>query len=181
MEQESRAIEALLVVRAQLGDQQAFMELVARYQRRLLYYLRRFRGGPSVAEDTLQEVWLVAIRKLKSLRDPRRFRPWLYGIARHKALQTLERKPVTESLIEEPPGGEEIEESSFLAVYAENLHAALERLPLLHKEVLVLRFLESMSYEEMAQVLGCEFGTVKSRLHYAKRMLRQTLQEMADE
>lgn len=180
MEDESRAIEALLVVRAQLGDQRAFMDLVTRYQKRLLYYLRRFRGGQSTAEDSLQEVWLVALRKLGSLRDPRRFRSWLYGIARHKAMRGLGRRPV-ESLAEEPVSGEAVAESSFLAVHAENLHAALDRLPILHKEALVLRFLESMSYEELAEVLGCGIGTVKSRLHNAKRMLLQTLEEMADE
>ena len=181
MEHELSGIEVLLVVRAQLGDPQAFMDLVGRYQPRLMYYLRRFRGGAGTADDVSQEVWLVVLRRLKTLRDPRRFRSWLYGIARHKALQQLENQPAHEPLIREPVGDESADESSFAALHAENLHAALGRLPLLHREILVLRFFESMSYEEIADVIGCELGTVKSRLHHGKRMLRQILEEMSDD
>jgi RNA polymerase sigma-70 factor, ECF subfamily len=168
--------EQLLVVRCQAGDDDAFEELVARYHPRLRYYLRRLLPGEDEVDDVLQEVWLAVFRALPRLADPSAFVAWLYRIARNKSAIQWRRQP-DRSL----EAGEVVEDAShdneFGADDAQEIHAALGRLAPDHREVLVLRFLEDMPYEQIAKVTGCPLGTVRSRLHYAKSALRRTIDE----
>jgi RNA polymerase sigma-70 factor (ECF subfamily) len=105
----------------------------------------------------------------------------LYRIARDRAFRVLRRRqPPTCPLAEEevPDPGKDVE---FAAEDVERVHAALDQLVPEHREVLVLRFLEGMAYEDMARVIGCPVGTVRSRLHYAKRELRRTVERMGED
>jgi RNA polymerase sigma-70 factor (ECF subfamily) len=126
------------------------------------------------AEDVLQDVWLLVLRGLPRLADPGAFPAWLYRIARDRACREMrERRPLQtlkDTDIAEEPGDEIRLED------AEHIHAALNELAPEHREVLVLRFLESMTYEEIARVTSCPVGTVRSRIHYAKRALRGALE-----
>ena len=174
--------EHLTVLRAQLGDREAYSALFARYNRRLLYYLRRL-VGPTDADDVLQEVWMTVIKKLAALERAEAFKPWLYRIAHNRAISRLRRRP-GEVPLDEVPEEREIDpatspadedERAFDAYDAAALHRGLARLSPAHREVLTLRFLERLSYQEIAEVVGCTLGTVRSRIHYAKRSLHDRL------
>jgi len=182
MAQLSDAEERLLVARTQLGDQEALGQLVRQYSPRLTWYVRRFGMGPDTSDDVVQEVWLVVLTKMGKLRDTAKFRPWLYGIARNKTRQYLALADQHEVLPSNLQDSEESpDEESFLQYHLRNLPVALERLSVPHREVLALRFLEGMSYSELAEATETTEGTVKSRLHYAKIELRRHLEGMPHE
>jgi len=114
------------------------------------------------------------LRHLPRLSDPQALRAWLYRIARDRAFRRLRRAgrephPLDERELNGQP------EPEFTAEDAAQIHAALDRLPAHQREVLVLRFLEDMSYEDIARIIGCQLGTLRSRLHYAKRALGKLL------
>jgi RNA polymerase sigma-70 factor (ECF subfamily) len=184
---ESDAIrEKLLVVRAQDRDEQAFHELVTRYERRILYYIHRLLGNDADLADVLQEIWLRVFLRISTLRAPEAFRVWLYRIAHDVAIIQLrksKRHPVTsqgDTHAAEAVTTNDWNECDSLE-NAELVHAALGRLSLPHREVLTLRFLEGLDLSEIAQVVGCSVGTVKSRIHYAKSAMRSLLEEICRE
>ncbi|HEX5104935.1 MAG TPA: sigma-70 family RNA polymerase sigma factor [Pirellulaceae bacterium] len=175
--------ERVLVVRCQAGDEAAFEELVERYSPRLRYFVLKLlgterRGGRSLhAEDLLQDVWLDAFRGLPRLADPQAFRAWIYRIARDRALGLLRKSKRTEQPLGEIHVPEEAaDEDEFSPEDAARIHAGLDELPAEQREVLVLRFLEDMSYDEIARVTSQPLGTVRSRIHYGKRALRRLLE-----
>ena len=165
----------LLVVRAQAGDDVAFEELVARFHRPLRCFLVQLLGTSDGADDVMQETWLGGYRGIGRLRDPGKFVSWIYQIARNRAMSRLSQDQRWQPL-EEP---EEItaDEPTFSPDDAEAIHRSMERLSPEHREVLLLRFFEQMSYEQMAEVVGCAVGTVRSRLHHAKSNLKQQFEE----
>jgi RNA polymerase sigma-70 factor (ECF subfamily) len=178
--------ERLLVVRAQAGDDAAFAELVERFSPRLRYFLRKLLASPcrerppwrsDDVEDTLQDVWLDVLRALPRLNDPQALVAWLYRIARDRAFARLRKARPTEQLRDDNTIAEATADDGrdFSAEDATQIHAALDTLPPEQREVLVLRFLEDMTYEQIASVTNSNLGTVRSRLHYAKRALRIAL------
>jgi RNA polymerase sigma-70 factor (ECF subfamily) len=174
-----RLYERVLVLRCQAGNETAFAELVERYQPRLRYYLRKMLRDVQGTEDALQDVWLAVFRAVSRLTDAGAFRAWLYRIARDRALRQLRKpRPPCQRLEEVDPINGRADEASFTADDVEQVHAALDELAAEHREVLVFRYVEAMSYEEIARVVGCPVGTVRSRLHYAKLALRGALERM---
>lgn len=171
-----RVYRSVLVVRCQAGDRAAFEELVELYQPRLHYFLARMIGDRHAADDLLQEVWFDVYRGMARLADPGAFPAWLYRIARHRALGELQKKRQPLSSLEGMDLAKDGEDDDFSAEDAERVHAALGRLPPEHREVLLLRFFEGMAYEDIARVVGCPPGTVRSRIHYAKRALRRVIE-----
>ncbi len=167
--------ERLLVVRAQAGDEAAVAELVERYSPRLRYFLRKLLISADATEDALQDVWLDVLRHLPRLSDPQALRAWLYRIARDRAFRRLRKAGREPQSLDEHQLANGQPEPEFTPEEAAQIHAALDRLPAHQREVLVLRFLEDMSYEDIARVIGCPLGTLRSRLHYAKRALRDLL------
>jgi len=183
-DQAERIYDSLLVVRCQAGDDAALAELVERYSPRLRYFLRKLLGperhrGRSLqgdgAEDALQDVWLDVVRHLPRLADPQALAAWLYAIARGHAFGRLRKMRPTEPLDESQVVDAVENEDEFSSEDAARIHAALDELPAEQREVLVLRFLEDMSYDEIARIVGCQLGTVRSRIHYGKRALRSAL------
>jgi RNA polymerase sigma-70 factor (ECF subfamily) len=171
-----RLYEQVLVLRCQAGDERAFEELIRRYDVRLRYYVRRLLGADAVADDVMQDVWLTAFRKLPQLRIAEAFSVWLYRVARSHALAELRDRrewvPLADGQVTTELAHAEPE---FAPDDAPRMHACLDRLRPEHREVLVLRFIEDMSYEKMAAVIGCPVGTVRSRIHYAKVQLRREM------
>lgn len=169
--------EQLLVLRAQLGGREAWTTLIHRYHARLVFYLRRLLGSVADAEDVVQDVWLTVVRKLHTLDEPAAFRAWLYRIARHRALSALRRRRREIPWDDAGDLGEAViattdDDDGFAPEEAAAVYAALDQLSPLHRDVLSLRFLGGLGYEEIAGVMDCGIGTVRSRLHYAKAALR---------
>ncbi len=166
----ARLEEALWVSEAQAGDVDAFVRLLNRHQKPLLYYLRRLIPNSEDALDLHQEVWLDAFRGLKSLQIPEAFGAWLYRIAHHKAARFVRNELLAQAHTESPHADGEI------SLDAEALHKALELLPAHHREILVLHYLRDFSTQELAAILDCPPGTVKSRLHHARIELRNIVE-----
>jgi RNA polymerase sigma-70 factor (ECF subfamily) len=138
------------------------------------------RGVPvGDVEDALQDVWLDVVRHLPRLVDPQALVAWLYRIARDRAYSRLRKATPLELPLDEAALVETANENEeeFSPEDAARIHAALDELPAEQREVLVLRFLEEMSYEQIARVVGCQIGTVRSRIHYAKRALQRALEK----
>jgi len=171
-----RLIDQVLLLRCQIGDRDALAELIKRYEKPLRYFLCRLLDDAHTAEDIFQETWLTVIRRMHTLRQLDAFAVWLYRIARNKVYEQLRRKTVTFELDENIAIGNDTQGDMFSAEDAAEVHRCLKLLHPEHKEVLILRFLEQMSYEQIAQVLDCNPGTVKSRIHYAKHALREKME-----
>ncbi len=171
----------LLVLRCQRRDARAADELVGLFEKPLLYYLRRIVGSEDDAWDLLQETWMSAFRALPGLRDARALPAFLYRTARNHALAHLRRRSADLRLTATVDSGAITgPEPIFTAEDAAAIHAALDKLSLSHREALTLFFLQDLSIEEIASVLGIPPGTVKSRLHHAKRALGAVLREGAN-
>lgn len=170
-----------MVLGAQGGDREALSKLIDLYDQRLLYFVRRIVGETDGAFDVLQSVWLTVHRKLASLRSPDAFRVWLYRIAHDQAISELRRKSRRPLPIDDVESMQTITEGNGDAETCDNaelVHRALQDLSVDHRRVLTLRFVEDMSMEEIASVIGLSSGTVKSRLHYAKQALQARIEEL---
>ena len=169
--------DELLAVRCQLGEPEAFDELVARWHVPLWTYARRITGSDDAAADAVQDAWLRALRGLPRLREPARIRAWLFGIARRVLMDRLRAQYAAPTVVDLDP--EEIhgalEPAGDAGEQSAALQAGLDRLPVLERETLVLFYLRELSLAEIAAVLGIPEGTVKSRLFRSRKLLRETL------
>jgi RNA polymerase sigma factor (sigma-70 family) len=166
--------DALLVVRAQLGDRRSLAELVGYWHEPVWHYVRRMLDRPGPADDVSQEVWAAALKALPALKQPQRFAPWLFTIARRSVMNHLREKyRAADPLDGDPAGGDEAAAALDRAQVAEGL----AQLPVCEREVLILFYLHDLGLDECAQVLAVPAGTVKSRLFRARRLLRDHLIE----
>jgi RNA polymerase sigma-70 factor (ECF subfamily) len=166
----------LLVLRCQTGDERAFERLLEQFGDRTHRYLRGLLGD--AADDVQQEVWLAVYRGIAGLAAPGAFRTWLFRTTRHRALDFLRRRKRERELLADV----ELDAVQDVAAApdAESTDAELawdrlDALPPLQREVLLLRYRDDMSYEQMALVIGCSLGTVRSRLHYARQRLHDAI------
>jgi RNA polymerase sigma-70 factor, ECF subfamily len=171
--------EETLVVRSQLGDESASRELLRLYSPRLLGFTRKMLAGSTeCAEDLLQEVWIAIFRGLPSLLDVTKFRAWAFRIARDRIYREFRRRKLpVDSMQEVDLSDVPVESETVSAFDAEELHRCLDSLSTGHREVLMLRYFEAMNYEEIARVTNSGVGTVRSRIHYAKRALRRAVDQ----
>ena len=166
-----------LTLRCQTGEPGAFDDLIAIMERPLLYYATSLTGNQDTALDVLQEVWLKVIRGIRKLKDPGALKPWLYTITHGVAVDRIRRDYKRDKAEQaQLDGSFGIEEPSFNKEDATAIHNALSRLSVKHREALVLHFLQDLSMTQIASVVGCSEGTVKSRLHYVKRQMKQILE-----
>src|SRR5262245_9876711 len=173
-----QARDEWIALRCQHGELEAFGELVREMERPLLYFAQMLVNDQDKALDVLQEVWLKAFQTIRRLESPRLVRAWLYRLTRGLAIDRV-RKDAAEERRERVHAEERVDSDegpSFEEEDAAALHGALDALELRHREALVLHFLEEMTITEMSTALGCPEGTVKSRIHHAKRALRAALQ-----
>jgi RNA polymerase sigma factor (sigma-70 family) len=168
--------DAVLVVRCQLGEQQAWEELVTRWQPRLWSFIVRMISDQTVAEDVLQEVWLSSVRSMVRLRDPQQWTSWVYGIARRRIADRFReqyRRTETESLDEIATDDDGIESM----LRTEIVEAGLAKLHAMDREVVVLHYLEGLSLAEVAAICSIPVGTAKSRLHRSRQILKHELKD----
>lgn len=172
----------LLAVRCQLGERQALDALVARWHLPLWKYARRLTGGDEAADDAVQDVWLRILRGLPGLREPARLRPWIFGIARRVLMDRLRAQYAALPLADvDVDGLADHDDPGATPEDIDQLHEALEALPLLEREVLVLFYLDELSLAELADVLAIPVGTAKSRLFRARRILRRRFDQPKEE
>lgn len=183
-----------LVARAQSGDGQAFEALVRRYQRWVFTLALRMVGDRLDAEDIAQEVFLKAYRGLSGFRRGARFSTWLYAIASHHCLNHLTSRAVRSRRLrrmDDPAAAPDTVSPSALDRVADDapgpdaaverrelrraIHEALLQLTEDHRVVVILRDIHEMSYDDIAEALGVELGTVRSRLHRARMELKARL------
>jgi RNA polymerase sigma-70 factor, ECF subfamily len=170
--------EQTLVIRSQIGDETAFKELLTLYGPHLLCFTRKMmRTSPELVDDLAQEIWLAIYKGLPSLLDASKFRPWAFRIARDRIYREYRRRKITIQTLEEGQT-EELASAgeSGPVVDLEEIHRGLDAISPEHREVLVLCFFEEMSYAEIAGITGSTLGTIRSRIHYAKRALKSALE-----
>lgn len=163
------ADEVGLVTAARDGDRDAFGRLYQRYGR-MVHGVLLARVPRGQVEDLVQDVFLLALRRLDSLRDPARFGGWLAMIARNRATDFHRRWRDTVELTDEAPGPHTGAEAEALAVLA-----LLRGLPEAYRETLVLRLVEGMSGPEIAARTGMTEGSVRVNLHRGMKLLRTRL------
>ena len=184
-----REVDHQLVERAQRGDKHAFELLVIKYQRKLARLLSRFIRDASEVEDVTQEAFIKAYRALPSFRGDSAFYTWLYRIGINTAKNYLvamgRRAPtVTGVDSEEAEGIEEGDQLRDLNTpenqmmsrqIAETLNQALQELPEELRTAITLREIDGLSYEEIAQIMNCPIGTVRSRIFRARETIAERL------
>src|SRR5580765_2643963 len=172
------------------GEERAFTELVERYQTRLLNFVNRTIGDRERAEDLVQEVFIRVFRHLHRFDQTKKFSTWIYTIASNLAkneLRNRSRNPLVlfqtikknweadhrplqfEDTTARP---DDLYRQRFLK---DAVDQCVQRLPEHHREVFVLRELEGKSYQEIAEITGCNLGTVKSRLNRARNSFAQLI------
>lgn len=189
-----REVDQLLVERAQGGDKQAFEMLVSKYQRKLGRLLSRFIRDSAEVEDVAQEAFIKAYRALPTFRGDSAFYTWLYRIGINTAKNYLvaqgRRAPTsTEIEAEDAEGyesGDQLRDistpESLLVTkqIGETVNRAMEGLPEELRTAITLREIEGMSYDEIAQIMGCPIGTVRSRIFRAREAVAEQLRPLLD-
>ncbi|MEA3308068.1 MAG: RNA polymerase sigma factor [Chloroflexota bacterium] len=174
MVDQTSATDAELLALSNRGDADAFELLYQRHHRALYNYLLRLIHRPTVAEELLQEVFLAAWKAAARFRGEAKVKNWLFRIAHHRAVSWLRRNreeftpngEIPDKLVN--PRSEKQVETSWRI---EQLHIALDKLSPTHRAVLELAFFHEMNYAEIAAIMDCPVGTVKSRMSYARRNL----------
>src|SRR5450755_3986381 len=181
--------ESVLVHRARQGDLAAYDELVKRYQERIYATIYHMTSNHEDANDLAQDSFIKAFQALKSFKGGSSFYTWLYRIAVNKTINFLkqrknrvhmslndldfntENNPDLVALISDKTPRRDIG----LAELQEKLNAALQRLSESHRLVVVLHDVQGQSHEEIAEIMDCNIGTVRSRLFYARQQLQSLL------
>ncbi|MCH1611425.1 MAG: RNA polymerase sigma factor RpoE [Luminiphilus sp.] len=178
-----------LVQRAQRGDLRAFDLLVLKYQGRISALVSRYISDPGEVEDVTQEAFIKAYRALERFRGDSAFYTWLYRIAANAAKNHLVakgRRPRSDASIEDAEAFDEFGSSSdsgspeAIAMGDELVgvvDAAMQALPEELRAALTLRELEGLSYDDIAEVLGCPVGTVRSRIFRAREAIDERVRE----
>lgn len=194
---ESPDVDSLLIERVKRGDQRAFEMLVVKYQRRIERLIGRMVRDTDLVQDIAQESFIRAYRALPNFRGESAFYTWLYRIAVNtakKALVELKRDPlVTEGAM---PASDEGEETSRIenelsdgetpeALLASKeiaaaVNSAIDALSEDLRQAITLREIEGLSYEEIAEVMNCPIGTVRSRIFRAREAIDRHLRPLVD-
>lgn len=188
-----REIDQALVVRVQQGDKKAFDILVLKYQHRIIKLVARFVRNSDEVQDVTQEAFIKAYRALKNFRGDSAFYTWLYRIAINTAKNYLVSagRRATESAVdaqeaEQYDGGDWLREYAtpekelLAAEIKQVIYKTINELPSDLKEAITLREMEGLSYEEIAEVMDCPIGTVRSRIFRAREAVDTQLRPLLD-
>jgi RNA polymerase sigma-70 factor (ECF subfamily) len=178
--------DAILVAASKAGDQNAFAVLVQRHQRRVFNLVYRLLQEYDEANEVTQDAFFSAWQGLPSFRGDARFSTWLYRIAYNYALKQLEKRKRDKALevamqVETETGDERVEEAIEVHQRQEIVREHLSMLPAKYQIVLILRHLQEMTYEEMAEILRVPIGTIKTHLFRARNLLKERLEAFEHE
>ncbi len=176
------------------NDLAAIEELVHRYERELFSYLARYLRDPELAKEVFQTTFLHVVKRAKSFEDSKRFRPWLYSVATHAAIDLLRHRGrrhaasldaqheadegevgTLAGLI--PSAGLTPIDEALLEERRRQVRAAVDALPEDLRSVLLLTYFQGLTYQEAAESLDIPLGTVKSRMHAALKRLGLALED----
>ncbi|MDY7094925.1 MAG: sigma-70 family RNA polymerase sigma factor [Acidobacteriota bacterium] len=176
--------------RALEGSQEAYHDIVVRYQRPVFTVVLRMVRDPQLAEDLTQESFIKAFRALATFDPSRKLASWLFKIAHNTTLDHLRRRsldtvPLEPGEDEAPdrrsqwadPHAESPEHRASMGDLAEAIEAALDQLRPEYREIVVLRYQEGLAYQEIAEILDLPMGTVKTHIHRSRRQLAEILSE----
>lgn len=189
---QERSTDIELMLRLKNDDVGVFDVLYERYKRPLLNFIFRIVGQQEVAEEIFQEVFTQVFRRRKSYQPRAKFTTWLYKIAYNLSLKELRRRRRwgdKEVFSEDEDGkrkemeqirdeGKNPEEIFTRAREVELVKSALQKLPEIHRKIVILREYQNLSYSEIAELLGIAEGTVKSRLFRARLALKELLKDL---
>lgn len=188
-----RGIDEKLVARAQKGDRTAFDLLVRKYQNKVAKLIARYVRDRREVEDVTQEAFIKAYRALRGFRGESAFYTWLYRIAVNTAKNYLEsqgrRPPTTDVEVEGAEGadlGERLREQAtperhlLTTEIADTVYRTIQRLPEDLRTAILLREIEGLSYEEIAQIMDCPIGTVRSRIFRAREAIDKELKPLLE-
>jgi RNA polymerase sigma-70 factor (ECF subfamily) len=188
-----RAVDQKLVVKVQKGDKKAFDVLVLKYQHKVIKVIMRYIRDPSEAMDVAQEAFLKAYRALPRFRGDSAFYTWLYRIAINTAknhLVAARRRPLDYDLDPQDPDqydmqgrlsdGDTPEGLVLSEEIRETVNRAIQHLPEDLRTAIILREVDGMSYEEIAQTMECPVGTVRSRIFRAREAIDKKLRPLLD-
>lgn len=177
-----REISAEIIEACRLGDRDAFRALYDAYKDRVysisLYF---FHGDPAAASDVSQQVFLKLMTRIGQFRGDAGFSTWLYRLVVNACMDAARRSKPDVTLSEEfsKPGSPE--EDYARAQMANSVRAAVSALPPRFRIAVLLRYFEDLSYEQMAEALGCSMGTVASRLSRGHKILAERLRNVVGE
>lgn len=184
MDPDTATDDESLLARVAAGERDALATLYARYQRPLFGYVCHLTADRAVAEEILQDTLLAAWRGAGDFAARSSVRTWLFGIAHRQAHNRLRRRdgpptalPTADLPDEHPDADPSPEDQALARATRADIAAALHRLSPTMREPLVLAAWQGLSYPEIAAILGIPVGTVKSRIHAAKRTLRPLLRD----
>lgn len=178
-----------MIRRSQKGDQEAFSDLVKKYQKRVFYLAYGMLGNHEDALDMTQEAFIKAFRSLQGFRGGGGFYTWLYRITYNRCIDFM-RKEWRRTKLEYDDNRDHQDESPQMITPSPSFHPGkqlaqkelnrvimngIQTLPEQHRAVILLREMEGLSYEEIARTLNIRKGTVMSRLHYARQRLQEIL------
>ena len=186
-----RDLDWAIVQRVQNGEVSAFNQLVQKYRQPLFSTIYNMTGNREDATDIAQEVFIKAFQSIKRFRGQASFYTWLYRIAVNSSItfikrvkkqrfinyETIDETLVSSEILEYFTAKIKTEKGALLKELQEKLNEALQKLSPKHRIVVILHEVEGMSHKEIADITKTSEGTVRSRLHYAKKMLQAFLQE----
>jgi len=169
-----------LVARARQGDLNGFAELVRRYEQPVIHFCMRMLDSQSDAEEVAQDAFVRVYRHLDRLQPQAKFSTFLFGVARNLALNAVRdarRRPasgggLSADMPDVPDDAPRPDRAARLREIEQTVERGLQALSPEHREVLVLRELQGLDYDAIAQITGCRAGTVKSRIARAREQLR---------
>jgi RNA polymerase sigma-70 factor, ECF subfamily len=189
-----READRVLVERVQSGDVAAYDILVHRYRERLYSVVYNLASNREDALDLTQEAFIKAFQSINRFRGNSSFYTWIYRIAVNNTLShlkkyrnrkflsfdNLDNEASQSDIFEAVAAKTKTEKATLMKELHEKLNEALQKLSLKHRSVVVLFEIEGMSHEQIAEIINCSVGTVRSRLHYAKQQLRLYLKDFVD-
>lgn len=188
MADRSRELESQLIRRVQEGGREFFEPLVRTYEAEAHRVAAAIMGDGDAASDAVQEAFIKAYGALDRFELGRSFRPWFLQILRNQCRDMLRRRkagfdtqPMTSVMAERLPSSSDPERARHREEARDLLWAALGRVSIDHREVLVLKEIQGLTYDEIAEAVGVPEGTVASRLYHARRALKDALDEMGVE